>query len=48
MGKMKIGIYCYFIADILTKGFRMFIEWSSTKQYNFLYKNLNLIVNWKA
>ena len=34
MGKMKIGIYCYFIADILTKGFlEMFVEWSSTKHH---------------
>ena len=32
MGKMKIGIYCYFVADILTKSFsEMFIEWFSTQ-----------------
>ena len=32
MGKMKICIYCYFIADILKKVFKeMFDEWSSTK-----------------
>ena len=33
MGKMKICIYCYFIADIfLDKSFlEMFDEWSSTK-----------------
>ena len=45
MGKMKIGIYCYFIADSLTKVFlEMFLEWSSTK-LNILYvlsKPLNL------
>ena len=42
MGKMKIGIYCYFIADILTKVFlEMFVEWSSAK--HFLAKPLNLI-----
>ena len=36
MGKMKIGIYCYFIADILTKVFlEMFVEWSSTKNVPF-------------
>ena len=37
MGKMGIGIYCYFIADILTKVFlEMFDEWSSTKHILFV------------
>ena len=32
MGKMKIGIYCNFSADILTEVFlEMFVYWSSTK-----------------
>ena len=31
MGKMKIGIYYYFIADILTKVFRNVFECSSTE-----------------
>ena len=32
MGKVKIGGYCFFIADISTKSFKkMFIEWSCTK-----------------
>ena len=38
MGKMKIGIYCYFIADILTKVSNIY----------FLSKPLNLIGNQKA
>ena len=43
MGKMNIGIYCYFIADILTKVFlEMFVEWSSTKHILFV-QPLNLI-----
>ena len=35
---MKIGISCYFIADILTKDILgMFVEWSSTDQsYTFV------------
>ena len=34
---MKIGIYCNFIADILTKVFiEMFVEWSSTKHILFV------------
>ena len=34
---MKIGIYCDFIADILTKVFlEMFDEWSSTKHVLFV------------
>ena len=37
MGKMKICIYWYFIADILTKVFlQIFDEWSSTKQILFV------------
>ena len=39
MGKLKIGIYCYFISDILRKIFRileMFVEWSSTKHILFV------------
>ena len=37
MGKLEIGIYCYFIADILTISFlEMFIEWSSTKLILFV------------
>ena len=36
MGKMKIGIYCYIIADILTNFFlEMFVEWSFTKHIFF-------------
>ena len=34
---MKIGIYCYLNADILTKVFsEMFVEWSSTKHILFV------------
>ena len=34
MGKMKIGIYCYFIGDIWTAVFlEMFVGWSSTKHH---------------
>ena len=37
MGKMKIGIYCCFIADILTKVFlQMFHVWSSNKHILFV------------
>ena len=36
MGK-QIGIYWYFIADVLTKGFlEMLVEWSSTKHLLFV------------
>ena len=32
MGKVKIEIYCYLIADILTNVYaEMFVEWSSVK-----------------
>ena len=36
MGKLNIGIYCYFIADILTIFLEMFVEWSSTKHILFV------------
>ena len=36
---MKIGIHCYFIADILTIFFsEMFVEWSFTKHILFVQK----------
>ena len=38
MVKMKLGIYCYFNADILMKVFlEMFDEWSSTKHIHVLF-----------
>ena len=39
MGNMKIGIYCYLVADILIdKSFvlEMVVEWSSTKHVIFV------------
>ena len=42
MGKMKIGIYWYFIADIFDKSFlEMFVEWSSIKHI-LSYQNLSI------
>ena len=43
MGKMKIGIYCYFIADILTKDFMKCLMSGSLPNIYFLSKPLNLI-----
>ena len=46
MGKMKIGIYCYFITDILTNVLEMFVS-GPLPNIHFLSKHLNLcrIVN---
>ena len=43
MGKMKIGIYCYFIADILTKVFRNAFWVVLYQIYTFSPKLLSLI-----
>ena len=44
MGKMKIGIYCYFIADILmTKVFETCLLSGTLPNIYFLSKPLNLI-----
>ena len=41
MGKMKIGIYCYFIADILRSSFRTFCWVDHYQTYTF-YPNLSI------
>ena len=44
MGKIIIGIYCYFIANILMKVFlEMFVEWPSTKHILFS-PNLSILL----
>ena len=47
MGKMKIGIYCNFIADILTKVFTMFVEWSAIKHILFAQTSLFDWLSWQ-
>ena len=42
MEKVKTGIYCYLIVEILIKNSEMFVELTSTKQILFT-KPLNLI-----
>ena len=48
MGKMKIGIYCYFIADILTKVFQKCLLSGPLPNIYFLSKTLNFIGNQTA
>ena len=43
MKKMKIGFYCYFIADIVTKGFYKCLLSGCLPNIYFLFKPLNLI-----
>ena len=45
MGKMDIGIYCYFIADILTKVFFLekYVEWFFYQTYTFCSNLSDLI-----
>ena len=41
MGKVKVGIYCYFIADILTSFLEMFVESGPLPNMYFLSKWLS-------
>ena len=43
MGKMKIGMFCYLVADILAKYFQKFLLSSPLLKINCLSKPLNFI-----
>ena len=43
MGKVNIGVYCYFTADLLTKSLKKCTFSSPLPDISFLSKPLNLI-----